>query len=322
MLSDPGVFDENRQGRLTAEQRQMLHAQNPWNAFGLGMNAVMLALTFMPLWAVRDVPMPASSRLIYWFIPVIGFLFILPYWRRAYAFRQEIGQPDIVVGTVEIAWRRGRLAAQTPAGELKPLQGKIELLPGTYHGCYLRRSLFLLSAQPISVDMLSARAAQAQNLARRLHFHPDDLEANRRGYISARQRRRLLRQLGLHAVGLALGALLLVGAAGDIVESGEITAAAIISYVPLLLLAAGGAAYLGQRIIRYGRDVASQRCLTVSGAVRTRISGGYRSRQVYLLVNGMEFPIPARAYEAIVEGARCRVYYLPHSREIAGMEPL
>lgn len=144
MLSDPGVFDENRQGRLTAEQRQMLHAQNPWNAFGLGMNAVMLALTFMPLWAVRDVPMPASSRLIYWFIPVIGFLFILPYWQRAYAFRQEIGQPDIVVGTVEIAWRRGRLAAQTPAGELKPLQGKIELLPGTYHGCYLRRSLFLL----------------------------------------------------------------------------------------------------------------------------------------------------------------------------------
>ncbi len=322
-LADPAIFAQNRQGQLTPAQRQLLAAQNPWNAFGLGMNAVMLALTFMPLWLVRDVPMPASYRLIYLLIPAFAFLFILPYWRRAYAHRQDILQPDIGAGTVTVTWRRGKLAAHTPAAELKPVQGKFDLLPGTYHACYLRRAQVLLSVQPLSVDALSAKSALTQNLARRLHFHPDDLAANRRGYLSARQRRRLLGQAGLHGVGLILLTLFLIGTVGDIVESGgDVTFTAVISYIPLGALLLAGFAYLWQRLTRYRRDIAAQRCLMESGPVRTRISGSYRFRQAYLMVNGQEFPIPARAYDAILEGERCRVYYLPHSHEVASIEAL
>jgi hypothetical protein len=152
-----------------------------------------------------------------------------------------------------------------------------------------------------------------EELLRRFHLDREDLEANRRGQLSQRQARALVRSgvrnlLGALLIGLALAAILYAVASKPLAPIQWILAAVL----------AAAALVVGAIDFRRTRQAASEarvECLTGAIRVQMRSRAGW-----YLLIDGQSFRLPVHIWD-VKNGASYGVYIAPKARRIVALEP-
>ena len=152
-----------------------------------------------------------------------------------------------------------------------------------------------------------------EELLRRFRLDQEDLEANRRGMLSQRQARSLVRSgvrnlLGALLIGLVLAAILYAVASKPLAPIQWILAAAL----AIAVLVVGA---LDEHRTRLAASEARVECLT--GAIRVHMRGraGW-----YLLIDGQSFKLPVHIWD-VKNDAPYRVYIAPKARRIVALEP-
>ena len=244
-----------------------------------------------------------------------------------------------------LLWRRARLLAEVQAGELAHATGHVEFVASRYRARVPGRSLDLtgfnlaagsydFSYLPLSGRVVAAELAaadsptQAQDelrhaLAVANRFNLDDLPAYREGWQGAgafRRLRRLWSTTGWLLL-LALGLLMLfVYMTVGVVPSDLAPLVFVVAMFVFLWALGSGLGPLGRTPDVLGGQVRSAR-----GEVRKRLRvthGRYTTMLYYYTLDGQDWLVSAEAYRALIEGQRYRVYYLPRSKKLVGIEPL
>jgi len=244
-----------------------------------------------------------------------------------------------VVWKKDRAWGNSRYIAVTDDGRtLKTLFDDLHILPGKYHFYFLGRGGWILSAEKLSGDIRDLLPA----LEEAFDFTPDELEANRRGELTDRQARRLRSEM---TSGL-IKDLLDVFAKFGIIGLGILGVIALFFNLRFLTWALVSLLYLAIIMgLKARRSRASYRPLLADLAdkhVESAEGVKQDSRDVdiqdeqtgkrktvtfnYLIVTkiNQRFSIGRKGRSALVRtgGIDYRVYYTPHSRSLASLEPI
>ncbi len=358
-ITDPDAVARNRRGELTPLQERLLRRfavhEGRWTT-AMGLLGVVGVMAFVTLVARNLWPMlaagaaPSTVWLPSAMIVAVGLAAeaallstTLRSWRRMRQLEEDIAARQIAIGEGEVAWGRGPYSikmyvAQIDGRALRTPAYSLQLPPGRYRFAYLATSRWLLSAEPLAApaEPLAAPVAAAPQeelevLARQHGFTLDDLEANRRGELSARQRRGLIGAgLGLAAAallaGLATGALTLgmalPGAVGGLalpLEPGGLILA-IAGWAGLALL-------IGAARRSLDAAMAQPPLRSLSGPLTVRFERGYRSTRAFYRIGGKECELSNRmllrqAYNSVIERRAYRLYYLARTRTLLSLEPL
>ena len=81
------------------------------------------------------------------------------------------------------------------------------------------------------------------------------------------------------------------------------------------------------RVIRIFADVRAGQVVVVEGLVHKMFRSqpsrsGQEIRTYYYQINGMKFEVSQQGYHALIPGLLYRLYYVPHAKEMVGVEPL
>lgn len=168
---------------------------------------------------------------------------------------------------------------------------------------------------------------------RRLNFDAGDLQANRQGFITFRQRRRLQRMRIFHqVVAWALFFIAFMGGFAvmllDIIlkfpeRMGEFPFLFLFLVVMILFCLAmiGLIVYLFyQHVMRITRDLRSGDADDITGVVRLHTYRTSKNVTHYLYVGNMQFVVSSGVQAAFYEGAIYTVYYAPESKIILSRE--
>jgi len=167
----------------------------------------------------------------------------------------------------------------------------------------------------------AASAGLLETLSKANDFALEDVQANREGWMSPRQRARVVR--GTIGAFFFLS-LILVG--GIVVA----VLASVGGFSPLLLVSLSlvGTALLfllpltsARRQLRDGR-VAMMDGVVVHEMKRESDSDGGNTTSYYYVINQQKFSVTGAAYNALVPGLHYRIYYLPHMHKLVSIEPL
>jgi len=243
------------------------------------------------------------------------------FWRRQRLLAEvEAGQLEHATGHVE--WKGGRYQAQVPGRTLDLTH--FNLAAGSYHFSYLPRSGQVVSARLAAAASPTQAHDDLQHaLAVANHFNVDDLPAYREGKQGPGKFRRLRRLwstagwLLLAAFGLALVFTFMV------VADQHSPFAPLVIIVAVALFCVGLGSVLGD--VRPTLDIIDGRVLSSRGQVQkfTRvISGRYTTTLYFYTLNGQDWRVSPEAWRALIEGRRYRVYYLPRSKALVGIEPM
>jgi hypothetical protein len=177
--------------------------------------------------------------------------------------------------------------------------------------------------------------AYNQRLSFSLDFIPADLEANRAGLISPRQRE-LLRsrftgtlRTGVY-VGVVFGMISICAVAlltpGEFFHTSPSRDVVIGCIVVLGWPVSALMALAALLIIEWRKlmaDLNGGRVLAVGGEVRRHTwPRSIARRALYITVDGCRFRESERVYVAFKDVQRCTVYYTPHGKTILSAEPL
>lgn len=360
-ITDPDTVARNWRGEITPEQEsrvQLFVRQARQSAVLTSLAAagflIMVGFTVNNFW-----PMLASSRAIQlnvW-MPIAIFAVLaviieavllgsaLRSWSRMQQMADDLATRRIATGEGEVEWGRGlygikAYVAKVDGQALQTPAYSLQLPPGRYRFAYLASSGWLLSAEPISVPSASnapavfaaAPASEALTILARQHgFSLADLDANRRGQLSARQRRNLLgKGLGLAAAALfvlLVASVLTLGMA----LPGVIGGLAIAPSPGGLILTLGG--WVGFVLL----VAAARRTLSTatepnplrshSGLLTVRYQREYRSMRVFYKIGRVECELSngmlqRQAYNSVIERNPYRVYYLARTGALLSLEPL
>lgn len=321
-LADPAIIEQNRQGLLTSQQRSLLLPS--WPIFESAVYLFMLALTTSPFWWPGGERPPAFMVPLY--LLIFGGMSLLVVsmslfaWWRAWVGRDEIQYGLIAQTTGEVVQQGQGYVAQIPGARLRTVINKVDLLPGRYHFYYLPRSRYLLSAEPLTVDIPVAQAVLRQNLGRHFAFSEDDLVRNRQGQLSERQQWRL----GWQAVGYGVLSLIFLGLLllGFIASTSRDADPLPWQMACVTLLLLGSLVWSGREAVIRLADMAGAKNKVAVGPVQVLTRSRGRATAVYYVVQGIELEVGVHAYAALVEGLSYRVYYTPHSKKIVSLEPV
>jgi hypothetical protein len=317
-LGRPEDLAANRQGTITDEQRRAALGLN----WGSGCVVLIVALVAGALL----VPL-ATAALADFMQGAVAFgavLVILPIvlftgWMvmRWWLVRQDLAAGQISLADGEVRWRQHRYAAEFPDRPRWASNSVTSLAPGAYRFYYLPRSGHVLSAEPLpAMSILGAESGLNQTLRRVHGFSQADLEANREGRLGAGQALRLL----LSAGGLALVTLVVVGLIGTLAwgifadnEGSPIGLAfGLIGVIVGLML--------GWTMLKLMLDLFSGRVEQASGVGTRSIRPAGRSTTYYYHIGGQRFTVSYRGYQALVPDQVYRLYYVPRSRRLVGIE--
>ncbi len=341
-IHDPSFLALNRQGKIAKEQKTALisaSASTHGGWLGLLLAAVVMVLV------VREFGKPIIRMgksgevlgaaillavLVASYLAVHGLFLILERlrWVGVRVERRE--------GRVE--FREGHYLPEAGGKTLRSVFGDaFHLSPGPHIFYCAKGSAWILAVEEAGSAVRGAMAGDAATtegvvdlaevgraLAMTLGFSADDLQVNRQGRISRHQRKRLRRAMRSGFYGTVLGAGF---------------AAFMIVYGPLLhpekpklpFFVAAGLGALA--LVMSFKDLAAELADSVGGAVRcregkvtryTQSSSGGRSRRTYhyFALEDLRFSVSSAAYEALIEGLTYRVFYLPRTRMLVGIEPV
>jgi hypothetical protein len=323
-LADPHIVSRNRDGRFMPQQQTVLamHVTSPFWSWLFAL--FLLALTLGPvLFAIRE---GAPSMVWPLYIPIFGGMSLLiigsaiTYTRRSNRLRHELQHGPIAHAPGRVTWNGRQYVATVPGKQLKGAAGKIDLLPGEYHFYFLPHSGFLLSAEPITVDIDQSQTQLSQNLTHTFHAKAGDLPLNRTGRLSGRQRLRLLWHSAGYALLTLVCLLFVVGAYVGFQANNEQPSPWLAGCYLLFGLAI--VVYAFKQTADRLLDALTGNCHTATGPVElvTRTAG--RSVTTHYLVQGIELNVPHKAYFSTVQGIPYHVYYTPRSKIVVSVEPV
>jgi hypothetical protein len=313
----------NQGGLLTPEQQQRLgRAVRAETSPGLTGAAMMIALFLVLLLASLNTPEVAPvGYLVFGGLLLLSALLMGALFRRRALLLAEVQAGQLEQATGPVEWKSGRYRAQVPGRTLDLTA--FNLAAGSYHFGYLPRSGRVVSAQLAAADTPAQALDELRHvLAVANHFNLDDLPAYREGKQGPGTFRRLRQQwataiwLGLAAFGLALLFTFMV-----VTEAGQDFAPIVIFIAVFLLLGAVGGT-LGD--IRPTLDILGGQVLARRGEVgkfKRETHGRYATTFYYYTLNGQDWLVSPDAYRALIAGQRYRLYYLPRSKKLVGIEP-
>lgn len=322
----------NRMGELAGSQRSKL-LMGLWR---FGLLGVVLLLVACPMLAaiiglLIDSRLDADAWIAIIFMGLLlgGFL-IAGLWQGV---RLSLRLLDITAGRVEqgegrLTWRKSSYMPETQDQRRLTLMDGLSLTPGAYRFYYLPRSGLVVNVEPLgssSMAYANAGSRDEGELTRAL------AEANRLqvdGYPNYRlgQMDEMDKQRRISRAALGMGITLLVGSAIGIfftllllsdVEDGEAW---------IVLLCFGGFDVLFSGIILWSiwrtiTDLREGKVMIREGQVRRTVVRGSKSSSYYYVLNDLRFSVSAAGYAALVEGRPYRLYYLPRSKTLLGIEP-
>jgi hypothetical protein len=331
-LTDPDVIAANQRGEITPEQRARLSSLR-LDSLILPVIVLIIGLAFcifgiaalVTLW-----PYLASEPAFVWIfftlmslVGSVASVLALLYIVRLILARREWLTERIEQAEGQITWSGQNYIAEVEGRRLKPA-GRLNLLPGNYQLFYLPRAGWLLSA-----ERLAAGEQQTSPDLRNILAHANDssLEAivdNRRGRLADDQVRPLLRLMLRHSLeSLALIGIALIFAMRFVSEKYELVNPVI---VRITLGAIGALAlYALLRVVRIIADIRARQVIAVEGLVQKtfRMTRRWPVRTwYYYQINVLKFEVSRRSYNALIAGLAYRLYYVPRSKTMVGIEPL
>jgi len=361
-LTDPDTVARNWRGEITPEQekRVRLFIKIAWQSGIMACASVAIFLiiaatvfiNFRP--ALQTSP---SSPIALWFpmgIFVLLFLVIetvsvtsaLRSWRQIRLMTDDLETRRIATGEGEVVWGRGQYGFKMYVAKLddgRTLQTpahSLQLPPGRYRYAYLAESLWLLSAESLAdpaasdtprMPVAGPVPGSLAIIARQHGFTLADLEANRRGQLSARQRQGLL----LKGLGMAVGALCALLLAGtmtiDMVLPGAI-GRLVLSPEPggiflVVLIWLGFIWLVSTAASSFGAAMSPSPLRSQRGPLTVRYESAYRSVRVFYVVGSVKCELSSgmlqrQAYNSVIEGKPYCIYYLANSHILLSLEPL
>jgi hypothetical protein len=212
------------------------------------------------------------------------------------------------------------------------------LPPGHYVFYCPRGAPWILSAESAAGTATAAREggvtaagqggvdlAEVQRaLSMTFGFGAEDLELNRNGHTSRRQRRKLYREIRSELYGASLGTVF----AGGLILYGPILHPEK-PMLPFFVAAGFGAlaVVMSLKGLTAGfADAFARSVKSAEGQVArfTESSGSGRSHHTYhyYALGDLRFSVGSAGYEALIEGLNYRVFYLPRTKMLIGIEPL
>jgi Na+/melibiose symporter-like transporter len=327
-LSSPARSDSpNALGQLTTEQQQLaLHAIRQETSSGLWSGVALAVLFgfffFAALGSPDTDPGTAWPGLVFFG----GLALIFAVVAAAALWRRRQASQEVQAGLVEradghIVWERGTYRAEVPGHTLNLTT--FNLAAGTYTFSFMPRTGRVVAADLVALDT----PAQAQDelrhaLAVANHFNLDDLPAFRDGRLGAGSGRRLWRAWTGPVICLLAGLLLFGLFAVLVVVEPDLDALPALFVVAVVLSLIGLFAALGA--ISFTRDVLAGQVSTTTGALYKTIRqthGRGAHTYYYYKLDKHTWLVTTEAYRALVTGREYRVYYLPHSHTLVGIDP-
>lgn len=182
-------------------------------------------------------------------------------------------------------------------------------------------------------QMVDQRALSQTNLMAKFDFTPDDLEANRHGYMSKRQRFRLRWKSRIRVAIYTVIAMLFVGvvcyflliAAGGGNGTTRSTALGIGCFSIYLLVVAIASTVNAWRV---RRDLRESRVSNIIGNIVFALASGSKSsntwygwaRERRLYSPPINLELPWRAENAFEDGKIYRIFFAPYSKVVLSVE--
>ncbi len=330
VLSDQATINANRYGQLTPWQRQQLKPPSllgPLTVLGLvGSFLVGMSVLFFAPFAAALLSGEAPPWLPLIVLGVVGFfvLALLPLLLvqgNSLAGRLRLRR-DLLDGS--IAQDDGQVTFKSSVGYVARVQGRplssmdgdqaVDLAPGSYRFYYLPRTGRILSAerQPL-FEPGGPQAGLLAALAEAHGFSLEELDLNRQGWVSGKQRAWLIFKVLVLAVIIAGG-----------VAWATWQFALVLQYSPWSFLGGGLALFLLlMLLVQRWRDLQDGRVQMLEGFVRSEEHSSSDDGSTYYYVLGNEsFSVSGAAHRALVKGQRYRLYYLPRSKKLVSIEPL
>lgn len=329
VVDDPASLAANRAGQITPQQRKRVSRLSVL----VGLPVLAGVLWFFLIMGIRlpavawealttpDESAPVSLRLLLALAALFPDLIVggvavwacirLSRWLR---LEVDLSQSAIAYAEGQVTFSRKGYVAAASGRRFLALNGSrvVNLAPGAYRFYYLPSSRRLLSAEPLArYGAVQPQAPLLTVLASVHGFSLGDLEMNRQGWLSARQRSKLLRAAMLWVGFTVAGALaLLLWMPDDL----ELTGIVILVIFALLLLYIGYTHYA---------DMLAGRVAMLEGVVVSTKHTGDEGGYTYHYVMGRErFTVSESAYLALISGLPYRVYYGPKSKKLLSIEPL
>jgi hypothetical protein len=296
---------EAQQTRVAAAVRAEWSA----NLTGAGMGCVLPPMLALVLFSFSHTPAPLTSYLLFGGLLVLALLLMGALLGRRARLLAEVQAGQVARATSRVEFKSGRYQAEVPGGALDLTAFK--LAAGSYDFSYLPVSRRVVAAELAAADTPAEAQAELRHaLAVANHFNLDDLPAYRQGQLGPGTFRRL-RNIWLN--GWLLGALALLAAAVYGVPGAGLLALAL-----LFVWALSG----GWNALSRTRDVLGGTVRSVDGEVRpTKKMAGRHSTNYYYTVSGQDFLVSQEAQRALLGGQRYRLYFLPRSQALVGIEP-
>lgn len=347
-LTSTTARNRNRSGHVTPEQawriRQMLRQNRASIVTGLAGLACLLVVfaTALPnsglftAGAGRGAAIVEAERVVFVVVFLLSAGGLLTWVGRAlrglWLAEADLREKRIAERDGTVAWGRGHyrlgmyIARVGTRRLLSPAYG-LPLPPGPYRCFYLDRSGWLLAAEPL--PSAGASAALQDVISRQHGFSEGDVEANRGGQLSERQRR-ALRAQGLRrgALGLCLGGLGCLFALRLLPGSGvQSLADFIVAAFWTLACGGGGAALLAHAAHVLGEAGGPGAVGAVEGALGVRYKRTQRLIKVFYDLGGTSLELSERmawrhAANSVIEGRRYRVYYRKQNNQVLSLEPV
>ena len=344
-LIDPKVIAANEGGELTAEQRAKFKSMLPglgsvFSSFSIFclmgfVSAVIIYIIFSPALRNWRDPAKAFTRLtdtpsfilvilaVFALITaILGFVFLRSL-REYLRVRSMLKRGAVRQAEGTILWSGKNYIASLPGNKI-PLNvwndGEIDVvIPGRHQIFYLpfHTANWLLSIKPYPADS-AAMQNLFQNLAQANGFDAAALESNRRGLLSQNQIYGLKTSIGTE---LTDGrAEMTEGAARKVLERKMPSKERLMN---------AGKEMLFDAAFDVAADVAFDAVFGTSDDNTTENDSSSdkitRKENMFIRyvieIQGVRFEVSKRGYDALIETARYRAYYLPLSKVLINIEP-
>jgi protein-S-isoprenylcysteine O-methyltransferase Ste14 len=328
-LPSPARSDSpNALGQLTPDQQQLaLHRIRAETSSGLWSGVALAVLFGFFFFAALGSPdMDAGTA---WpglvFFGGLALIFAVvaaaAYWRRR-RDSQEVEAGIVERADGHIVWEGGAYRAEVPGHTLNLTA--FNLAAGTYTFSFMPRTGRVVAADLVALDTPAEAQDELRHaLAVSNHFNLDDLPALRQGRLGTGGGRRL-RRAWTGPVIFLLASLLLFGLFIVLVAVEP-----SLDALPVLFIVAAVAGLAGAfgalATINLTRDVLAGQVSSATGTVYGTIHqthGRGAHTYYYYKLDKHTWLVTAEAYRALATGHDLRVYFLPRSHTLVGMEPV
>ena len=314
----------NRGGQMTDEQQRRLaaavRAETSQGLIGAGSAAAFFLIFTLVAFNDPHVPLPGHlffGGLLLLSLLIMGALF----WRRA-RLLAEVQAGHLERATGHVGWKSGRYRAQVPGRSLDLTA--FNLAAGSYDFSYLPVTGRVVAAELAAADTPTQAEGELRHaLAVANHFNLDDLPAYRDGRLGLAGPPRL-RRTWTPAAAMLLLALVLFALFAALVSGHTSKDLVPIVFVAAVLLGIAGL-FTALGALSATFDLLGGQVASAAGAVHKSMRQTYgrnASTYYYYKLDALVWTVTPEAYRALIEGPAYRVYYLPRSKMLLGIEPL